>query len=387
MKLAELLAMLEKFKVEAQVINDNPEATAEDITAKLNEIKAINAKIAMAEQLEADAKLDIENKIKVGKAKKVDGQDPENKDDVDVRETQAYTDGFYNFVRGTELTAEQKQVMNVIGTSGVPVPKSFQNKLIIALDAMNIMRQLSTVITTSSDLDIPYVVTKGSAAWTDENISFNDSDDTFGVISLSAYKLTRIVKVSEEILQDNTIDLEGYLVQSFARAIGMPEESAFINGDGTKKPTGVFVGASAGKTAASATVIIADELIDLFYSLARVYRNKASWIMNDNTLKAIRKLKDGQNNYIWAAGITANEPETILGRPVYSSAFDPDIATGKRVIAFGDMSYYTIADRSARTFQRLNELYSANGQVGFRGYERTDGKLTLAEAVKVLTMA
>lgn len=380
-KVQEIMNKIEEMKVEAEGLT-----TAEAINAKVEEIKAMQAKLKLAEMEEEQEKQEMENKINDGKAKKIE-KEVDNMNKVeDVRATKEYTEGFYNIIRGRELTAEQKEVVNVISTSGVPVPKSFQNKLIEKLEEMNIMRQLGTVISTDTDKDIPFVDTKGIADWTDENAAFNESDDTFGTITISAYKLTRIIKVSEEILEDNTFNLEDYLVQSFARALAKPEENAFIAGDGVKKPQGVFVGAEVGVTATSATAITADEIIDLYYSLPRAYRNNASFVMNDSTVKAIRKLKDSEGNYLWEKGLNG-EPNRILGKPVYTSEFADEIGAGKKIIAFGDMSYYTIADRSKRTFQRLNELYSSNGQVGFRGYERVDGKLTLAEAVKVLQMA
>jgi HK97 family phage major capsid protein len=379
MKLNEMYAKLEALKTEAESFTK--ETPIKDIQAKTKEIKELKARIELAEESEEDAKGLAAKKISDGSMTSESPYD----DKEDIRGSKTYANGFYNMIRGAALTPEQKAVVNVISTTGVPVPKSFQNKLIIALEEENIMRQLATVLTTESDKDIPVVATKGSADWTDESGAFNESDDTFGTVTLSAYKLTRILKVSEEILEDVTFDLEGYLVQSFARALAVPEEAAMVSGDGTKKPTGVIIGAGTGVTALSETAITTDEIIDLYYSLKRVYRDKSTWIMHDSTIKAVRKLKDSNNDYIWAKGL-AGEPDTILGRPVRASNAMPTLAESAKVIAFGDISYYQIADRSKRTFQRLNELYSANGQVGFRGYERVDGKLTLAEAVKVLVM-
>ena len=137
-------------------------------------------------------------------------------------------------------------------------------------------------------------------------------------------------------------------------------------------------------TTANATSITADELIDLFYSLKAPYRKKAVWVLNDATIKAIRKLKDNNGNYLWQPALTANTPDTILGRPVFTSSYVPTIAAGAKTIAFGDFSYYWIADRQSRSFKRLNELYAATGQVGFVATQRVDGKLILPEAIKVL---
>ena len=135
---------------------------------------------------------------------------------------------------------------------------------------------------------------------------------------------------------------------------------------------------------AAATAITADELIDLFYSLKSPYRKSSVWIMNDSTVKAIRKLKDGQGQYLWQPSLTAGTPDMILNRPVYTSSYIPEIKASAKTIAFGDFKYYWIADRQGRSFKRLNELFATTGQVGFMATQRVDGKLILSEAVKVL---
>jgi HK97 family phage major capsid protein len=161
-------------------------------------------------------------------------------------------------------------------------------------------------------------------------------------------------------------------------------------GDGSGKPTGVVNGSTLGKTAAATNAITADELMDTFYALGRAYRQNAAWIMHDSTIKAVRKLVtgvSGDKTYLWSPGLSAGEPDTLLGRPVYASQDMAEIATGNKVAVFGDMSYYYIGDRQSIGLQRLVELYSANGQVGFRIFKRTDGKLALAESVVHLKLA
>src|SRR5699024_9894508 len=98
----------------------------------------------------------------------------------------------------------------------------------------------------------------------------------------------------------------------------------------------------------------------------------------------LRKLKDGQGQYLWQPSLTAGTPDTLLNRPVFTSAYAPTIAGGANTIAFGDFRYYWIADRQGRSFKRLNELFATSGQVGFLGSQRVDGKLILPEAVKLL---
>ena len=139
-------------------------------------------------------------------------------------------------------------------------------------------------------------------------------------------------------------------------------------------------------TTASATAITADELIDLQHSLKSGYRRKAAFIMNDAAIKAIRKLKDGQGQYLWQPSIREGVPDMILNTRVYMSNYMPLVEAGKKVILYGDYSYYWLADRAGRTLQRLNELYAMTDQVGFKLTERLDGRLILPEAVKVMQM-
>jgi HK97 family phage major capsid protein len=271
---------------------------------------------------------------------------------------------------------------------GYLVPDEFERTLIQTLEEENVFRKLAKIIQTSSgDRKIPVVVTKGTAAWLDEGEEFDESDSVFGQTSIGAYKLGTMIKVSDELLNDSVFNLESYISTEFARRIGAKEEEAFLVGDADGKPTGIFNatgGAQLGITAGSATAITADEIIDLVYSLKAPYRKNAVFLMNDATVKAIRKLKDGQGQYLWQPSLTAGTPDTLLNRPVYTSAYAPIIEAGAKTIAFGDFGYYWIADRQGRSFKRLNELFATTGQVGFLASQRVDGKLILPEAVKIL---
>jgi HK97 family phage major capsid protein len=244
---------------------------------------------------------------------------------------------------------------------------------------------LVNVISTASDRNIPIETGTGTATWTAEEAAYSESDAAFVTAVLQAHKLGTIIKVSEELLQDSSFDLQSYLASNFADRFGTAEETAIVTGNGTAKPTGLTVGASAGVTAASATAIATDELIDLYHALARPYRAGASWIMNDSTAKLIRKLKDADGQYIWQPGLQLGMPDVLLGNRVVSSVAMPTAATGNVSVLFGDLKYYTMAERTGRVFQRLNELYAANGQVGFRMFERLDGKVILSAAIKKLT--
>ena len=308
------------------------------------------------------------------------------------RASDEYKRSFWDLVRGNVSNPNVVNALQV-GTDsegGYLVPDEFERQLIEALEEENIFRQIANVITTASgDRKIPVVASKGSASWVDEEGSYTESDDEFTQVSIGAHKLGTLIKVSEELLHDSAFDLEAYIAKEFARRMGDKEQAAFVSGDGSGKPLGILAssgGAHVGVTAAAKTAVTADEIIDLFYSLRAPYRKKAVWLMNDDTIKAIRKLKDGNGNYLWQPALTSDAPDTILGRPVMACEDMPTIEAGAKVVAFGDFSYYWIGDRQAKSFQRLNELYAANGQIGFRGSARVDGKLILAEAIQVLQM-
>lgn len=345
-----------------------------------NEIKRMERKDAIEAELNKPVSIPLTAKPMVAK----------DEEENVGRKSKAYKKSFWNAMRAKAVRPDVMNALQIGSDSegGYLVPDEYEKTLVESLEEENLFRKIAKVITTSSgDRKIPVVATKGTASWVDEEGTINESDDAFSQVSIGAYKLGTLIKVSEELLNDSVFDLESYISKEFARRIGNKEEDAFFNGDGVGKPIGIFNatgGAEVGVTAASSTAITADELIDLFYSLKAPYRKNAVWVLNDATIKAIRKLKDNNGNYLWQPALTANTPDTILGRPVFTSSYVPTIAAGAKTIAFGDFSYYWVADRQSRSFKRLNELYAATGQVGFVATQRVDGKLILPEAIKVL---
>ena len=314
---------------------------------------------------------------------------PENTkmDEKKGRASDAYKKAFWGAIRAKHGMASNVLSEGVDSEGGYLVPDEFERTLVQALEGENTLRSYLHVITTSNGTHkIPVVASKGEASWIDENGAYPEDDDTFSQVNIDAHKLGTIIKVSEELLNDSAFDLESYFSAEFARRIGAKEEDAFITGDGSSKPTGILESAEVGVTAASATAITADEIIDLFYSLKAPYRKNAVWVVNDSTIKAIRKLKDGNGQYIWQPALKDGDFDTLLGRPVLTSAYMPEIGAKAKPVMFGDLSFYWVGDRQGVTFKRLNERYADMGQVGFLTSKRLDGKLTLPEAIKVLQM-
>lgn len=286
----------------------------------------------------------------------------------------------------TALRTNFKQISNVLqegvdADGGYLVPEEYDSRLIDVLTEENIMRKLGHKITTSGEHKINIAATKPAAAWIEEGGSLSFGDATFDQILLDAHKLHVAIKVTEELLYDNAFGLESYIIDQFGKALANAEEDAFLNGSGVGQPLGLFAETGGGTAATSVTTLATDNVLDLVYALNRPYRKNAKFIMNDQTIAAIRKLKDNNGAYMWQPSLVAGEPDKLLGYEVYTSPFCPEDK-----IAFGDYSYYNIGDRGTRSFKQLNELFAGNGMIGYVAKERVDGKLILPEAVQILTV-
>lgn len=300
---------------------------------------------------------------------------------VKPRASKEYKKAMLNALRSNFRKVDNILQESVDTDGGYLVPEDYDKRLIQTLEEENIMRKLSSVITTSGERKINIAATNPAAAWIEEGESLTFGDTTFNQILLDAHKLHVAIKITEELLYDSAFNLENYILDSFAKALSNAEEDAFLNGDGQGKPTGIFDKENGGTVVKNITTIKSDELIDLVYALKRPYRKNAAFILNDKTIAQIRKLKDTNGAYIWQASYQVGEPDSLLGYPVYTSAFAPEDK-----IAFGDFSYYNIGDRGTRSFQELRELFAGNGMIGYVAKERVDGKLILKEAVQILTI-
>jgi HK97 family phage major capsid protein len=303
------------------------------------------------------------------------------------RASAAYKEDFGRHLRG------KNPLHNVLSESvdqdgGYLVPEEFEKQIITGLDEVNVLRSLAKVIPTHHDRKIPISVGHSVATWTAENAAYTESNPTFGQKQIDAFKLTDLVRVSIELLQDSEFDLESYIAAEFARAFGIAEEQAFCVGTGTNQPTGIFTanGGTVGVTAAAANAITLDEIISLVYSLKSPYRKNAKFLMNDATIPLLRKLKDNNGTYLWQPSVQAGQPDKLLGFEIYTSPYAPTVEAGAYAIAFGDFKNYWIGDRMGRTTQRLNELYATNGQIGYVATERVDGKVILPEGIQLLQM-
>ena len=381
-------AFLEKHRGENGLV----EASAVETYNKMaSEVQALGAEIERLEQQAAvDAALAAPTSKPVTNAPTATN---DRKSETNPTATDEYKDAFWNMVRnkGDQFAVRNALSIGEDTEGGYTVPDEFERRLIQALEENNIFRQMATVIKTNSGTrKIPIANDTMEAQWIDEGEEIPETDTKFGQTTLSAYKLGTMIKISNELLHDSAFDLASYIAARFGVAMGNAEERAFFTGDGDKKPLGILDetgGAELGVTAASQTAITFDEIFDLYYSLKSPYRRNAQFVCNETILLQLMKLKDKNDNYLWKPSLDIAKPDTLLGRPIRTSSFMPGIAKGERVLLFGDLKHYWVADRQNRTFRRLNELYARTDQVGFLTTQRVDGRLILPEAVKVLKMS
>lgn len=369
-------SFLESHRTEKGTLTAEDDATYTQMEQEINDLGKEIARLERQEALEAELNRPV-NQPLTNKPGSGRGEEPKTGRASDEYR-KAMLDAFRsNFKRVSNILQE-----GVDADGGYLVPEEYDRRLIDTLSEENIMRRLATIITTSGEHKINIAATKPAASWIEEGGALTFGDATFSQILLDAHKLHVAIKVTEELLYDNAFNLEGYILDQFGKALGNAEEDAFLNGDGTGKPLGLFAATGGGTVAGTLTAAIkSDDMLDLVYALKRPYRKKASFIMNDKTLSSLRKLKDNNGAYIWQPSYQAGEPDRVLGYAVHTSAYAPEDA-----IAFGDYKYYNIGDRGTRSFSELRELFAGNGMIGYVAKERVDGKLILPEAVQILKL-
>lgn len=310
-----------------------------------------------------------------------------------------------------ELDAEERAVLmsgrsefraQSTGTDsagGYTVPEGFSNEIEKTMADWGPMFDGAIVrdLRTSSGNAIPWPTVDDTAARgriKAENASVDDDgtdDVTFAEKVLNAYVYdTGIVRIPLELLQDSYFNMDALLTELFGERIGRTANAALTTGTGSSQPNGVVTASALGKTAASATAITSDELIDLQHSVNQAYRRspRARWMFNDTTFAAIRKLKDGQGNYLWSMGdVRSGEESTLLGKPYSVNDDMADIATGNKTVLFGDFGKYVVRKVNNFSVMTLRERYAENFQVGMVGHARFDGELLNTAAVKHLIQA
>jgi HK97 family phage major capsid protein len=278
-------------------------------------------------------------------------------------------------------TQEETRALSsgTLATGGATVPTTFYGQLMEhAVEVATLLAGGATTWTTASgeNIDVPVTVSHPVGAQVSEGGVIPQSDPAFGKRTLGSYKYGDLIEVPKELLTDTGVDLEGYLARIAGWAVGNALGQKLIAGTGISEPAGIVGSSTLGKTAGSLTPGF-DDVIDLFYSVIGPYRNRpsASWVLEDTTAGYLRKLKDGNNNYIWQSSVIAGTPDTIEGKPVRSDPFMPAMAANAKPLLFGDLASYVVRLINGVRFESSEHFAFNRDVVTFRALVRGDGLL------------
>ena len=298
--------------------------------------------------------------------------------------TPEYDIHFWNALRGRNHNPAFLSKGETSETGIHLLPASDGGKFLTYLKAESLFRRIGTVITVDiGDHKILAKDCKDMAGWyaEGESIPVHEGIRDFTVLGIGSHKLASFIKFDEEFVRDAVFDFNDYLLRRFARVMGRTEEQAFIAGTSADQPHGLLkpeTGAEIGVTAAALTY---EDVVRLFFSLDPEYRERAMWIMNDETALHLRTVKNDDGNYLWN-----HSDATILGKPVIISNFMPSAEPGSVPVLFGDYNYYWVVCRRPLGIRALSERFAQYDQIGYLGTEYLDGRLVRREAVKGISI-
>lgn len=344
------------------------------MTAFTGELKAANDNIA-AEKKRADA---LELRLNRPGAAANDNKEPT-----------AETKAFEKFIRrGPEALGEEVKSLRVSDNTagGYLAPDQFNTELDRNVVLFSPVRQVARVLPTGSPAVLWPKRTGGmTASWVGETGARPETTVSFGQSRYPVFELAAYVDVSNAMLEDSSFDVASLLSFEFGEEFGYEEGKAFVNGASALQPSGFMQDSGIAFTVSGTpTALTADGLLDLYHAVKTPYRANAVWGMNSATLGYVRKLKDGQGNYLLSQSGIANVPiTTILGRPVIEMPDMPDLGAGNFPVIFGDFQQgYRIFDRVSLSILRDPYSQATNGMTRFHGRRRVAGGVGKAEALR-----
>jgi HK97 family phage major capsid protein len=364
-----------------------------DDKVKIDALRAEAAGLAdllrNAEELDAESRAIVPESQRPGPAR----------DETREARDKGVTDFLRRGIGARELDAEIRE-QSLTGSEGgytVAPDTSFYGRVVSAMKFFGGVESAPvTVLNTAKGADLPIPTdddTSNTGALVAEAGSHaSGTAVTLGQTTLHSYLFSsKIVKVSWQLLQDSEISWEAFLANKFGTRIGRIKNTYLTTGTGSSQPQGVQYASTTGRSCATGYTVTctADDLVRLLHSVDVAYRNPATcrWMLNDNSALILELLKDGDGQYLWKPGLTEGAPDRIKGYPVIVNNDMPDMAASAKSILFGDFSAYFVRNVQGIQVVRLNELYAANGQVGFMAFMRCDGALVDAGQHPIKAMA
>lgn len=325
--------------------------------------------------------------------------------DTDVRDVKV----FERFIRvGKErLNEEEKRIMGLyreqrvqnVGTTtagGFTVPEGFAGYITEAMALVSELLNWADIIRTETGNDIPFPINDdnsntGELISESGDFSSSSADLVFSSYTMKAYKMSsKMVKVSEELLQDNGVNIVAYLAKKLGIRVGKVSNTYYTTGTGSSQPKGFLQ--TRGKVTASTSTFTLAEMASFQDSIDPAYRNgkKVAWSMHADILSEVKALSIAATAYgqVWSPSFRDGQPDTILGKRYFlNQAMSATSATGDKIMAYGDWDAFKIRVVNGFDLRRLTERYAEYGQVAFFGVSRTDSALLDTTAIKYMDIS
>lgn len=364
-KVTELQAIVNKAKLETRAMTEEEKTQFETLEKEIAEIDNTIAAETRARGLQIIEEMKEDKKL-------------ETRAELEER-------AFENYIRG--VVEERADVNLTTGDNGAVIPSSIANKIIKKVYDMSPIYQLATRYNVGGTLNIPYYDESTQSitmAYATEFVELESTSGKFTSIELKGFLAGVLTKVSKSLINNSQFAIVPFVVNAMAESIHRWVEGELLNGT-TDKVAGLST-VTQKVTAASATAITADELIDLQESIPDVYQAGAIWIMNKATRTAIRKLKDGDGTYLLQKDFNARWGYTLLGKDVYTSDNMAEMEAGKTAIYYGDMSGLAVKLSEEMNIEVLREKFATQHAVGIVGWIELDSKVENAQKIAMLVM-
>ena len=243
--------------------------------------------------------------------------------------------------------------------------------------------------TTQKAIQLPKRTGTFSAQWVQEQGTRSETTGlTYGMDEIPTHEMYALVDITNQMLEDAAFNMEAEVRAEATEQFAKAEGAAFLSGSGVGRPFGFLNATISTVNSGAAAALTADGLLSVYYGIKTDYARAAVWMLNRSTIGQIRRLKDGDGEYLWAPGLAGGVPNTINGAPYVEAADMPDVGASAKPVAFGDFRRgYVIVDRIAMEMLRDPYTQATSGAVRMIFRRRVGGQVVLPEAIVLQNVA